>query len=273
MWPAFMSKGTGGDIEPEVGKRRRAPDYPKDVAFTPFLHPGCGSEPPRPTLRDARIAVKITECRVIVFAKAPIPGKVKTRLIPAIGSRAAAALHERLVYHSLSTAVDAGVGAVDLWCAPSPEHPFFIECVKKFPVDVHTQSEGDLGQRMAHAFDKTMKISTHALLMGTDSPSLTCSDLRKAKAVLEQDYNAVIIPVEDGGYVLLGLCDYSPELFSGVSWGTQLVLEQTRVRLRHLGWRWYELPKRWDVDRPEDLRRLMVDKVGEKFLDIFYKEI
>ena len=197
---------------------------------------------------------------------------MKTRLIPTIGSKAAAILHERLVYHSLSTAVNAGVGTVDLWCTPSPEHPFFIDCIKAFPIEVHTQVEGDLGQRMAHAFEKTMEISAHALLMGTDSPSLTCSDLREAKVALEQNYSAVIIPAEDGGYVLLGLRDYSPELFSGISWGTQLVLQQTRARLRHLGWRWYELPKRWDVDRPEDLRRLMADEILKKVLDKFYKE-
>ena len=208
-----------------------------------------------------------------MFAKAPIPGQVKTRLIPTIGAEAAAALHEKLVLHSLSIAVKAGVGPVDLWCAPSPKHPFFVQCAKEFQVDLHTQLEGDLGQRMAHAFRKTMRISTHVLLMGTDSPSLSRLGLRKAKAVLEQDYNAVIIPVEDGGYVLLGLCDYSPELFSGVSWGTELVLEQTRSCLRDLGWRWYELPKRWDLDRPEDLRRLMVEKTWKKFLDIFYKQI
>jgi rSAM/selenodomain-associated transferase 1 len=204
--------------------------------------------------------MKIAGCRLIVFAKAPVPGQVKTRLIPAIGAKAAVALHEKLVLRSLAIAVNAGVGPVELWCAPSPEHPFFIHCAKKFQVEVRTQLEGDLGQRMAHAFYKTLEISTHVMLMGTDSPSLTCTDLKEAKAALQQDYDAVIIPAEDGGYVLLGLRQYSSNLFSGVSWGTEFVLEETRIRLRNLEWHWHELRKCWDVDRPEDLERLMFEE-------------
>lgn len=203
--------------------------------------------------------MKIVGCRLIVLAKAPVPGQVKTRLIPTIGPKAAAALHEKLVFHSLSIAVNAGVGPVDLWCAPSSEHPFFIRCAREFRVEVHTQFEGDLGQRMAHAFHKTLELTTHVLLIGTGCPSLTCDDLRKAKAVLEQDNDAVIIPAEDGGYILLGLSQYSSELFSGVSWGAESVLEETRARLRNLGWSWYEMSKCWDVDRPEDLERLMLE--------------
>jgi len=217
--------------------------------------------------------MKTTGCRLIVFAKAPVPGEVKTRLIPAMEPKAAAILHEKLVSQSLTIAVNAGVGPVDLWCTPSTEHPFFIHCVREFQVELHTQLDGDIGQRMAHAFSETLKISTYALLMGSDSPCLTCADLRKAKAVLQQDADAVISPAEDGGYVLLGLRRYTPELFSGISWGTELVLEQTRTRLRHLGWRWHELPERWDVDRPEDVKRLMTGEIGKKFLDIFYKEL
>ncbi len=201
--------------------------------------------------------MKKTDCRLILFAKAPVPGQVKTRLIPAMGPKAAATLHEKLVFHSLKTAISAGVGPVDLWCAPSTEHPFFIHCVREFQVELHTQLDGDIGQRMAHAFSETLKISTDALLMGSDSPCLTCADLRKAKTVLQQNADAVISPAEDGGYILLGLHLYAPELFSGVAWGTKLVLEQTRTRFRRLGWRWHELPERWDVDRPEDVQRLM----------------
>lgn len=200
--------------------------------------------------------------RLIVFAKAPIPGQVKTRLIPTMGAKAAATLHEKLVFHSLATAVKAGVGAVELWCTPSHEHPFFIHCAREFQVELHKQRGRDIGQRMAHAFYETLKISHSILLIGSDVPCLTCADLREAMALLQQEADAVISPAEDGGYVLLGLRHYTSKIFSGVSWGTDLVLEQTRTRLRGLGWHWHELPERWDVDQPEDVQRLILEGFG-----------
>ena len=69
----------------------------------------------------------------------------------------------------------------------------------------------------------------------------------------------MIIPSEDGGYVLIGLRRYADDLFTEVPWGTERVMEETRLRLRNLGWRWHELPERWDVDRPEDVERLRLE--------------
>ena len=185
-----------------------------------------------------------------------MPGEVKTRLLPSIDPRAAAALYEGMVLHSLRTAVAAAVGPVDLWCTPSADHPFFLRCSREFKARLRTQTEGDLGRRMAHAFNEILKISTSAILIGSDCPCLTENDLREAAAILQQGVHAVISPAEDGGYVLLGLSQYAIELFKGVPWGTGSVLEETRDRLRRLGWKWHELPERWDVDRPEDLERL-----------------
>lgn len=193
----------------------------------------------------------------MIFAKAPIPGQVKTRLIPVMGEKPASELYEKMASFCISEAVEAGVGPVDLWCAPSSDHPFFIHCVRRFQVHLHHQPDGDLGERMGHAFSKAMKTSTYALLMGTDCPALTHADIIAAKASLERGNDAVIIPAEDGGYVLLGLRRYAKELFSGISWGTEFVLEQTRMRLCGLGWQWQELSERWDVDRPEDLQRIV----------------
>ena len=197
-----------------------------------------------------------TDCSILVFAKAPISGEVKTRLFPLMNAEAATALHKKLVLHTLSVAVESKAGSVKLWCTPSVEHPFFIECAEKFKVELYRQTEGDLGRRMAYAFDKTLKGAPMALLIGTDCPSLTSDDLKEAKEALKQGTPVVITPVEDGGYVLIGLRQYEPTLFEGISWGTSSVLEETRERLRRLRWRWRELPERWDVDRPEDVERL-----------------
>ena len=200
--------------------------------------------------------MSINDCRLLVFAKAPVPGQVKTRLVPLMGPSAATALYEQLVLNILSIAIDAHVGPVDLWCAPSSNHPFFLQCVQKFQIILLNQIESDLGSRMAHAFQQTLRTASYALLIGTDCPSLTVHDLQEAAGVLRQGIDAVIGPTEDRGYFLIGLRRYAPELFTGISWGTGSVLHQTRLRLRDLGWKWNELSERWDVDRPEDVERL-----------------
>ncbi len=195
-------------------------------------------------------------CHIIVFAKAPVPGQVKTRLIPSLGPSGAASLHEQLVTRILSIAVDAQVGSVDLWCTPSSRHPFFRRCRRKFRVSLFDQAAGDLGFRMAHAFRETLRSASAAVLIGTDCPSLTSDELRASAEVLRKGVDAVIGPAEDGGYVLIGLRRYAPELFKEISWGTDSVLRQTQERLVGLGWKWRRLSEQWDVDRPEDVVRL-----------------
>jgi len=204
-----------------------------------------------------------TDCRLIVFAKAPIPGQVKTRLSPSINAEAATALHEKLVLHCLQTATKSHVGPIELWCTPSIEHPFFLHCVEQFQVELHQQPEGNLGRRMAYAFYETLKKSNSALLMGTDCPALNWGDLKEAKMILHRGAQAVISPAEDGGYVLIGLRQYESQLFEGISWGTGSVMEETRGKLRRLKWYWHELPTRWDVDRPEDVERLKKEDLLE----------
>ncbi len=109
-------------------------------------------------------------CRVIVFARAPEPGKVKTRLIPALGEAGAAALHRRLVMHSLRAATDAQLGPVEPWCAPDTGDPFFRECERRFGVSLRSQGEGDLGARMRRAFEAVLARASHAILVGSDIP-------------------------------------------------------------------------------------------------------
>jgi rSAM/selenodomain-associated transferase 1 len=200
--------------------------------------------------------MKPAKGHTIVFAKAPVPGQVKTRLVPSLGAQGAATFYERMARHSLAIAIKASPGSVGLWCTPTIEHPFFENCIDEFKVALHLQCGGDLGKRMAHAFQETLKTSPYAILIGTDCPSLTLDDLRKAMTILREGRDAVIGPAEDGGYLLMGLRRYAPELFTGISWGKESVLEETRHRLRLLGWKWHELQERWDVDRPEDLERL-----------------
>jgi rSAM/selenodomain-associated transferase 1 len=193
----------------------------------------------------------------MVFAKAPTPGRVKTRLVPAMGESAAAELHRQLAERTLCTARAAGLGEVELWCAPGTSDAFFAACAKQHGVGLRAQGEGDLGMRMARALELALAEGSAGLLIGSDCAALTPEYLREAAAVLDSGYDAVIGPAEDGGYVLIGLArSPAAPLFEDIAWGAATVMQETRTRLTRLDWRWRELATLWDVDRPEDLLRL-----------------
>jgi rSAM/selenodomain-associated transferase 1 len=207
----------------------------------------------------ARSASRSSECIVAVLAKAPHPGAVKSRLAARIGASAAAALHARLVRRTLSTAAQAAIGPVELWCAPSAEEAFFQEMDREFGANRFTQSTGDLGERMSQAVAQALGRASCVVLIGTDCPDLTPADLREASAALAAGADVVLGPAEDGGYHLIGLRCNEPRVFEGIAWSTDGVLAQTRERLAALGLHWHELPERWDLDRPEDYDRLLAD--------------
>jgi rSAM/selenodomain-associated transferase 1 len=196
------------------------------------------------------------DARLIVFAKAPQPGRVKTRLAPALGAKGAARLHARLVRRALATAIAARCGPVELRCAPRVREPFFLECRARLGVALRAQGRGDLGERMHRALARALREHRSAVLIGSDCPALRPADLRRAARLLAQGADAVFAPARDGGYALVGLRRSSKALFERIEWGGPGVMRATRQRLRGLGWNWRELRTVWDVDRPEDLGRL-----------------
>ena len=186
-----------------------------------------------------------------IFAKAPVPGQCKTRLMPMMSAEAAAKVHQQLVLRTLNTALESQLSPVQLWCAGDREHPFLLEISRRFGVERFQQQGSDLGERIIHLFN------THQaplLLIGSDCPVLTPELLQRCAAELETQ-DAVFLPAEDGGYALVGLNRPEPELFRGIEWGTGQVMAQTRERLQRLKLRWSEPEQVWDVDRPEDYRR------------------
>lgn len=193
--------------------------------------------------------------RVAVFAKAPVAGTVKTRLAPVLGLEGAARLHARLVEHALAEAVAAGMGPVELWCAPDTSHAFFAECARRHGVRLRPQCEGELGLRMADAFAAVGAEGAALVLIGSDCPALDRHALAAAGRALAS-HDAAIAPAEDGGYGLVALAEPCAALFDGIAWGTATVMAETRRRLAASGLRWHELPRTWDVDRPEDYARL-----------------
>ena len=202
------------------------------------------------TAVDARTAV-------IVFARAPRPGAVKTRLEPALAPEEAAALHARLVKWTLATVRAASYRRIELHGTPDIDDPFFRFCSGHFAAALVEQSSGDLGARMLAAFQSALAACPRVLLLGTDCPALTARHLRLADRALRDGADAAFVPCEDGGYALIGLRRVDPRLFEGVAWGSASVMAETRARLRQLGWSWRELETLWDVDRPEDYERLV----------------
>jgi rSAM/selenodomain-associated transferase 1 len=196
------------------------------------------------------------EARIAIFARAPVAGNVKTRLIPLLGSERAAALHAVLLTRTIETALDAGVGPIELWCEPSADHPAFQVYIRRYAVTALTQSRGDLGQRMVCAASRALQDKSRIIIIGSDCAAMDGDDLRNAARLLACR-DAVLMPAEDGGYALIGLARCHPALFSGVDWGTERVLAQTRGRLAGLNFRWSELRSTWDVDRPDDFDRLL----------------
>jgi rSAM/selenodomain-associated transferase 1 len=199
---------------------------------------------------------------ILVFAKAPVQGEVKTRLIPALGAAGAAALHERLVDRALATAAAAAVGPVELCCAPDARHPALGPLARRHGAALGEQGSGDLGDRMHAAFSRALAGAPAAIVIGSDCPALAPEHLRAAAAVLAGGEDAVLAPAEDGGYVLIGLAHPERSLFERIAWGGPTVLAETRARLAAAGLRWRELATLWDVDRPEDLDRLRRELPG-----------
>lgn len=192
--------------------------------------------------------------RVLVFARAPVPGRCKTRLARRLGVRGAAAIHRALCRRTLRTALDSGL-AVELWCEPDARHGFFLDCRRNRALRLRRQARGDLGRKMAHALDDALRRgAAGAIVIGTDCPALSAQDLLAAAAAL-QSGETVLQPALDGGYVLLGSRVALGAALAGISWSSGREQQQTRTRLQRRGLTCTLLEPRWDVDHPADLRR------------------
>lgn len=196
-------------------------------------------------------------CAVIVFAKAPLAGYAKTRLIPALGVEGAATLAERMLGHAVRQAVAAGIGPVEVCCSPDASHAAFGGLAATFRLALTPQGPGDLGARMQRALarrlaPRAVPAVDGALLIGTDAPALDAAMLRRARDALAA-HDAVFVPALDGGYALVGLRQPAPGLFDGIAWSTSTVMARTRERIAALGLRCTELDPVADIDEPADL--------------------
>ena len=219
----------------------------------------------------------MTRTRLLVFAKAPQAGSVKTRLIPALGTEGAAALAKHMLAHTLSQALAAGTGPVELCMSPNPSDPAWGNIKVPDAVAQSAQGDGDLGQRMQRAFMRLTYPQTFSpqswrglsstperdnalqcdgvLLLGTDCPALDATLMRAAARGLSR-HDAVLIPAHDGGYVLIGLKAPCPKLFECMPWSTAGVAMETLGRMAGMGLSVWKGPTLHDIDEPSDLHHL-----------------
>lgn len=188
-----------------------------------------------------------------LLARSPVPGRVKTRLIPALGAEGACDLQRLLLERALQLPA-AGFSQRFLWLDDGPDVSLQA-LADALDWTLVEQPAGDLGERMRRIAALGLAESDAVVLIGNDCPALDGEYLNGACAALHGQ-PVVLGPAEDGGYVLLGLRRVDPLLFSAMPWGTDRVLAMTCERLQQLEWTHQLLPVLWDVDRPEDLPRL-----------------
>ncbi|MBU2874509.1 TIGR04282 family arsenosugar biosynthesis glycosyltransferase [Marinobacter salexigens] len=204
---------------------------------------------------------KSADAVVMQFAKWPEAGRVKTRLIPALGVSGALRAHVALTFAVLENLDDSGF-AVQFWwdreLEPVPEvAQEVVQAIEQRGVEQRVQQGMNLGDRMFNALAVGLASHRLALIVGSDCPSVDPGYVRQAVGCLE-DYDVVLGPSDDGGYVLIGARRVVPHMLDGVEWGTGSALEQTCEQIKKMGLSVGLLEPRWDVDEPEDWARFQL---------------
>lgn len=193
----------------------------------------------------------ISKTRIVIFAKALVPGQVKTRLIPALGADGAAKLAGRMLAATLAQAKGAAPILTELCVTPDVDDAAWAGHLPG-GVAVSNQGPGDLGVRMAAAAQRVLNGGERIILIGTDCPELTSTRLRAMAKALES-HDAVMHPAQDGGYALLGLSRFDPSLFSRILWSSDTVCASTQARIKALAWSLFVGKTLRDIDEPADL--------------------
>ncbi|WP_254217230.1 TIGR04282 family arsenosugar biosynthesis glycosyltransferase [Synechococcus sp. CCY 9618] len=203
--------------------------------------------------------------QLVMMARWPAPGRCKSRLVPGVGRARAAAIQARLTQHGVAAAAEArrslamagddpGRGLTVVLATSGLGPRAAARWGAGLGVDrVVAQGPGSLGLRMQRQVLRGCREGAAAVVViGSDLPELTAGDLVAAFGALEQA-SLVLGPASDGGYWLIGRRQATPQIFSGIDWGSARVLEQTLVQARRAGLSMALLAERNDLDRPCDL--------------------
>ncbi len=195
-----------------------------------------------------------TPDQLILFAKAPFPGKVKTRMQPHLSPEQALMLYRAMGEDLVAQLGDSPHYDFCVYYAPSESREAVASWLGT-SLALCPQRAGNLGERMAAAFQESLQHYQRVVIIGCDLPTLTEQEVRNAFGALE-DADLVLGPTEDGGYYLIGLKQYHPVVFEDIHWSSEAVLAQTLERARQAGLTVHLLPKQRDLDTYADLQAL-----------------
>ncbi|MHB8622552.1 MAG: TIGR04282 family arsenosugar biosynthesis glycosyltransferase [Sulfuricaulis sp.] len=194
----------------------------------------------------------MSQPELIIFARKPIAGEVKTRLQPDYSPEQAAEIAGFLIRATINLAVSAWPGDIALYTWPDIDHILFYEIARTTPIHLAPQAQGDLGAKMLSALRDGIKHRKSAAILGCDVPHCSWDIIDQANDWLARGRN-VIGPTEDGGYYFIGLQEARPELFEDMPWGSNKVLELTLARAEELKIEFDLLTKLRDIDTADDL--------------------
>ena len=215
----------------------------------------------------------VSNTRLLIFAKLPRLGQVKTRLQPLLGAEACLALHYSLIGHALNLATQWKYGSVELWLSEPPSQTDLENGVLQSihlpeSVTLCYQEGANLGERMQHALQRALAQSDQAVLIGTDCPEQKASHLDQAVSLLQSRLNVVVQPAHDGGFVLIACSQKVPNLGGSIDWGTSRVLAQLENELREQHLSLGKIDTISDLDDENDF--LLLQKKESSFLSKFH---
>lgn len=188
----------------------------------------------------------------IQLAREPVPGLVKTRMLPELSPEQACELHRELVYWTAGILTSSRLAEVELWVAGNTRSPLFQQCQALGVSAVRSQSGSHLGERMHNALADGLARYSKVILVGSDIPQIDRNYLEAAVSALD-NVEVVLGPALDGGYVLIGVKSLQAEWMADMAWGSDTVYAETVARLEATGTDWAPLSVLQDIDRPEDL--------------------
>ena len=193
--------------------------------------------------------------RIIVFAKEPVAGHVKTRLARDIGDEAALHIHQKMVNETIEMASQSALAKLELHVSGNLQHPLFQSIAEQQGIPVYLQQGSNLGEKMFSALNESLDNTSYNVLIGSDCPAMSADYIEQAFHALDLGQDVVIGPAEDGGYVLIGASRVEVSWFNNIDWGSQRVLEQSRQALISSAASFQELQPLWDIDHIGDLNR------------------
>ncbi len=188
---------------------------------------------------------------IVMFARAPMLGQVKTRLIPALGEQGALDMHLQLMQRQIEVLNKSSLCSSQLWVDQIQTHPAFVG----FHGEVKQQKGINLGEKMFHAARCVLEQFSKVVIIGSDCPEIDGAYLEQALLELDKSKIDVVLgPAIDGGYVLIAMKQSHKEIFQDIDWGSELVLQQTVNKLEECGLCYFMLPTLRDIDTEEDLK-------------------